>query len=389
MPMGALAHVGGPGPRARIGAAVRAARAAPERLATVLTWPAPAGTYRRLVDPLSRGVGVRARIEAVIPETPRAATVVLRPGAGWRPHRPGQWTSIGVDVDGVRHHRCYSITSLPADVGTIERARSRLTVTVQAVPGGTVSNHLVRDARPGDVVHLDGPYGDFGFDPDAPARPALFVTGGSGITPVLGMLRALDAGLVADRDVVVLHHAPSAADALFTDEIGALALHRRRVRSHLTETGSAAPPAGLELTPARLDDICPDWRVREAWACGPRPLLDAMSAAWADGGVDHALHVERFAPTVAPPATAVDGSVAFTVSGVEVTSDGDTTILDLAETAGLTPSSGCRMGVCHRCVVPLRSGTVRDLRDGRTRTEPGTHVQICVNAPVGDVEIAI
>ena len=116
-----------------------------------------------------------------------------------------------------------------------------------------------------------------------------------------------------------------------------------------------------------------------------------MTALWDDPatGASAPLHVERFSPAVAEVTERVAGTLTFTTSGTSVASDGTTTVLDLAESAGLTPLSGCRMGVCRRCVVPLSSGTVRDLRDGWTECEPGTHVQICVTAPVGDVDIEI
>ncbi len=403
------------------------------RLAAVLTWPAPTGSYRRLLNPLAAGTGVRAVIEAVIPETARSATVVMRPGAGWQPHVPGQWVSVGVEIDGARHHRCYSITSLPA--GAMIAGSDLVTVTVQSVPDGIVSNHLVRDARPGDVVTLEGPQGDFTLgafadpseptsDPTSPAdldrsagtptgaggaaattrtRPMMFVTGGSGLTPVMGMLRALDAGIVAEAsldDVVVLHHAPSAADSLFGDEIAAIARRRPGLSVHLVETGSGAPPPELELNGARLDDLCPDWRDRETWACGPRPLVDALGALWDDpeAGTTSVLHVERFTPATSASLGTVEGTLTFVSAGTSagaaadataVETDGTRTDMDLAESVGLTPLSGCRMGVCRRCVVPLRSGTVVDMRDGRTESEAGTHVQICIAAPVGDVEIEL
>lgn len=361
------------------------------RLAGVLRWPAPAGAFRRLVDPLAPGAGVVAVVESITPESLRASTIVLRPGRGWVSHRAGQWVSLGVDVDGVRHHRCYSITSLPGS--------DRISITVQSVPGGVVSNHLVTSARPGDVVHLDGPDGDFTLEPAAPAAPGarrlLMVTGGSGVTPVLGMLRALDAGVetAADLgDVVLVHHAPSEDESLFTDELRAMERRRPGLRIHLVATGPGAPPPELELRSTRLDLLCPDWRDREAWVCGPPPLVDAISELWGDGttnpnGTTAALHVERFTPSTQAAGDQVAGTLTFAVADRSIESDGTRTVLDLAEEAGLAPIAGCRMGVCRRCVVPLRSGTVVDLRDGRCESEAGSHVQICISAPVGDAEV--
>ena len=350
------------------------------RLPAVLTWPAPAGAYSRLVDPLAPGTDFRARVESVITETPRAATLVLRPGPGWPSHQPGQWVPVGVDVDGIRHTRCYSLTSVPGEPdGTIS-------ITVQAVPDGVVSNHLVRHAAPGDVVHLDAPQGDFVL-PTVRLAPLLFITGGSGITPVMGMLRALTATR-SMGDVALIHHAPTQAEVIFADELEGISRRCTRFRHHVAITGPGIPPPAARLTTARLDQLVPDWRSRETWVCGPTAILDAAEDLWSADDVTGTLHVERFAPARAlAAADRRAGTVTFAATGRDAASDGGTTLLDLAESAGLAPRSGCRMGVCRRCVTPLRSGTVRDLRDGRTESEPGTHVQICVSAACGDVEL--
>jgi stearoyl-CoA 9-desaturase NADPH oxidoreductase len=350
------------------------------RLPAVLTWPAPAGAYSRLVDPIAAGQDVRGRIERIEAETDRATTIVLRPGPGWRPHLPGQWVAVGVDVDGVRHTRCYSLTSVPAGPD------ATVSITVQAVPDGIVSNHLVHHAAVGEIVHLDGPQGDFVL-PTVRTRSLLFLTGGSGITPVMGMLRALAHERVVG-DSVLVHHAPSADQVIFADELEDLRRRHPRFRAHVALTGPGVPPPEARLTAERLDVLCPDWRRREAWACGPAPLLAAAEDLWATA--EAPLHVERFAPVRRHDASGlVSGTVSFAVSTRSCGSDGATPLLELAESAGLAPAHSCRMGVCRRCVTPLRSGVVRDLRDGRTESEPGTHVQICVSAAVGDVELEL
>jgi ferredoxin-NADP reductase len=353
------------------------------RLPGILTWPAPVDAYLRLVDPLADARGSRARVEAVLPETPRAATVVLRPPSGFPVHRPGQWVPVEVDVDGVRHRRCYSITSPPAAPDGLLR------ITVQAVPDGVVSNHLVRRTRVGDVVHLGDPQGDFTL-PDTPdpagGGPLLFITGGSGITPVMGMLRALAADVTVG-DVVLVHHAPDMGEVLFRDELARLARTYPGLRVELVLTGPGPPGPDLALGPDRLDGLVADWRRRATWVCGPPALVAAAEGVWGAADRVGRLHVERFA---APPSVVSEGGggvVHFAGSGRRTASDGRTPLLELAESAGLSPVSGCRMGVCRRCVVPLRRGTVIDLRDGRRETEPGTSVQICVSAAVGDAEL--
>jgi len=345
--------------------------------ASVLSTPLPIEAYVQLIDPLWSTTGFRARVEAIIPETSRAATIVLRPGRTIS-YQPGQWIGLGVDIDGVRHRRTYSLTSVPGG--------RTLTITAQAIPDGLVSNHLVRDLRPGDLVHLDPPAGDFTL-PATLDRPLLFVTGGSGITPVMGMLRTLAAGPGID-DAVVLHHAPSPDEAIFAGELAELEQQFPGLRVVHTITGAGAPPPEAELTVARLDAECSDWRSRHAWSCGPAPLLAAAEAAWATTDAPELLRIERFRPLVfAPDSPGVGGSVRFAGAGTDVVADGQTPLLVVAEEAGLLPKHGCRMGICRSCTVPLVSGCVRDLRDGRVQRDPGDLVQICVSAAAGDVEL--
>src|SRR5687767_6015586 len=175
------------------------------RVVEFLTTPLVPADYLDIVAPLRNAEVLRARVEEVRPETPDAVTLVLRPGRGWRRHEPGQYLRLGVDVDGVRLWRAYSLTTPP------DRPDGRIAVTVTAVPDGAVSNHLVRHARPGMLLHLDLPTGDFTLPPRRPAK-VLFVTAGSGITPVMGMLRSAGHELA---DVVLVHSAPTGEDVVF------------------------------------------------------------------------------------------------------------------------------------------------------------------------------
>ncbi|MFU8854781.1 ferredoxin reductase [Micromonospora sp. SL1-18] len=344
------------------------------RLAETVTTPLLPDDYLDLLAPLRAGAALRGRIVAVRAETRDAATVVIQPGRGWRGHRPGQYVRLGVDVDGVRQWRAYSVTSVPGGVG------HRISITVKAIPDGKVSNHLVRRIRPGTIVQLDQAQGDFVLPEAAPER-ILFLTAGSGITPVMAMLRA---GLPARADVVLVHSAPTADDVIFGTELRALAERGalRLVERH-TDTD------GL-LDVNELDDLVPDHPQRQAWACGPVGLLDAVEAHWASRGVADRLHTERFRPTVISPGEG--GAVTFTGAGVTVEADGATPILDAGENAGVLMPSGCRMGICFGCVLPLRQGAVRDLRNGDLTTAvpgDGVLIQTCVSAAAGTCDIEL
>jgi stearoyl-CoA 9-desaturase NADPH oxidoreductase len=327
--------------------------------------------------PLRAGTDLRGRVVGVRPETADAATIVIKPGRDWVGHQPGQYVRLGVDVDGVRLWRTYSLTHGPRRDGNIS-------ITVKAIPEGAVSQHLVRRAKPGDLLHLDQPAGDFTLPDPLPAR-LLLVTAGSGITPVIGMLRNLfNRATPVEADIVLVHSATTAGSVIFARELreyaaaGLLTLVERRTQ----EDG--------RLTPAELERVVPDLADRAAYACGPVGLLDALEEHYTARGLS--LQTERFRPVVV--ATGEGGTVSFEQHGTEVEADGATPILDAAESAGVLMPSGCRMGICMGCVLPMKEGAVRDLRTGElTVAVPGeTHaggvpIQTCINAAAGACRI--
>jgi ferredoxin-NADP reductase len=341
------------------------------KLAELITTPLLPTDYLDLIDPLRSGADLRGRIEAIHPETRDAATVVIRPGRSWRPHTPGQYVRIGIDVDGVRQWRAYSITS------DLTRTDGCITVTVKAIPDGKVSNHLVHRARPGTVVQLDQATGEFCLPDERPAK-ALFVTAGSGITPVMGILR----NHPELADVVVVHSAPTADDVVFGTDLREMAA-AGRIRLVEQHTDSA----GM-LDARSVADLVPDLHERATWACGPVGMLEALEEHWAAAGLSDRLHTERFRPSVV--VTGEGGTVSFTRNGTTLDADGATPILDAAEEVGVLMPSGCRMGICYGCVLPLREGAVRDLRNGElTVAAPGDGVliQTCVSAAAGACDI--
>jgi len=328
--------------------------------------------YLDLVAPLRAGADLRGRVVSVTPETRDASTVRIRPGRGWRGHVPGQYIRIGVDVDGVRQWRAYSLTS------PVDAPDGLISITVKAIPDGKVSSHVVRALQPGGLIHLDQATGDFTLTSPRPAR-ALFVTAGSGVTPVIGMLRN---HLDELQDVVVVHSAPTETDVIFAAELRTWARdgRLRLVERHTDRDGMVGA--------ADLDELVPDWRFRETWACGPSGMLDAFESAWADAGLADRLHTERFRPVII--AEGEGGTVTFAGQGITVDADGATPLLDAGEDAGVLMPSGCRMGICFGCVVPLREGAVRDLRTGDlTIATPGDgiRIQTCVSAAAGACEI--
>ncbi|HET9656740.1 MAG TPA: ferredoxin reductase [Kineosporiaceae bacterium] len=337
-------------------------------LAGAVATPRVPADYLDLFAPLRSGTH-RARVVDVQPETDACVTLVLQPAGRWPGHRAGQSVRLGVEVDGVRLWRSYSLTAPPGPDGMLR-------VAVSAIPGGRASGYLVHRVRPGTVVGLEGPDGDFGWTDPMPAK-ALFVTGGSGITPVIGMLReAIGRDLLPD--VVVVHSARAGEGVIFGTE---LREWHRQGRLRLVERHTATDG---RLDAAQLSALVGDLAERETWACGPNGLVDLVTALAEEQGRAANLHTERFRPVVT--VAGEGGSVTFARSGRTVTTDGTTTLLTAGEAAHVPLPSGCRMGICFRCVVPLAEGAVRDTRDGTlTTAEPGGagYVQTCVSSAAG------
>lgn len=338
--------------------------------------------YVEQVLPTWSSTEVRGRVVRVAHPTADAVTLTIRPNGRWEGFRPGQHTQLTVEIDGVRHTRCYSMASSALDAGAFE-------LTVKAHPDGTVSRHLKDHAVPGLVVGLSAATGDFTLPTPTPDR-LLLVSGGSGITPVMAMLRTLCAA-GHPGEVTFVHYALTEADMLYRDELTALEAAHGNVR--LVRIFTDAPGTGdLDgfLTLDQLDAIDPRWKETDTYLCGPAPLMDAFRELYDEAGAHHRLHTEAFTLTqVLAEAGATGGTLRFGGSGTEVADDGRPILLQ-AEAAGLSPASGCRMGICHTCTRSLTCGTVRNVVDGTTTTAPaeaGVDIRVCISAPVGDVEI--
>jgi ferredoxin-NADP reductase len=349
------------------------------RAAGALTSPLLPDDYLELINPLWSTRELRGRVEHIERETEDTVTVLIKPGWEWEGHRPGQYLRVGFEVDGVHHWRAYSLTSDPG------REDGMISITPKLVEEGVVSPYVVRRLKPGTIIRLGGVEGTFVL-PDPPPERLLFVSAGSGITPIMSMLRALDHD-DAIRDVVHLHSAREDERVVFADRLRALRDRRGDTyRLHVQITGRDG-----RLTPADLDDHCPDWRERELFVCGPAEMLDAYEQHVGRHGDPQRLHVERFQPVIGGEgaASGQGGTVRFLRSDLEAVGDGSQPILVVGEEAGAELPYGCRMGICHTCVGRLCSGQVRDLRTGEVSGKEGEMVRTCINAPEGAVTIEL
>jgi stearoyl-CoA 9-desaturase NADPH oxidoreductase len=343
-------------------------------LLDLLTGPHGVDRYTELVAPTWTLGEARAKVVDVHRTTPRSVTLTLAPNESFTSThtiKAGQYVNLTVDIDGRRHTRCYS----PANA----EGSPNLELTIGHHDGGLVSNYLYERARRGMVVGLTGVGGDFVLPAQRPRR-ILFVSGGSGITPVMAMLRTLIAEghhRTSGAEIAFVHYARTAAEACYRDELAAMP----RVRVLHGYTRSDAGDLVGRFGPDHLAVAMPAPDV--VFVCGPTALVEAVREHCEN------VYTESFVPPVIEaPANPSGGRITFADSGVDVVDDGRS-LLEQAESAGLTAENGCRMGICHTCTRRKTAGTVRNLITGAVSTAPDEDVQICVSVPVGDVDLSL
>jgi ferredoxin-NADP reductase len=347
-------------------------------LLEALTAPHGVDRYLELIRPSWSLHEVRAVVIEVRRQTADSVTLTLRPNENWTGFRTGQFVRLTVEIDGVRQTRCYS----PA---CSEHTPDRFEITVKAHPEGQVSGFLNRAAHTGMAVGLSAADGDFVLPPHRPGR-LLLISGGSGITPVMSMLRTLcDEGHAGA--VTFIHYAPSREDVIYRSDLSEIARRHPNVRLVHAYTREAGGTLSGHLCRDHLDAVAPDLAGAETYACGPPGLIESVRRIWAEDGIEELLHVESFLPpSLALASDRAEGSVSFAQSGERISNNGRS-LLEQAEQAGLSPQFGCRMGICHTCTCRKTAGTVRNLVSGEASSADEEDIQICVSVPAGDVEL--
>jgi ferredoxin-NADP reductase len=282
----------------------------------------------------------------------------------------------------VRRTRCYSpANSVHAGDGLIE-------LTAKAHANGFVSKHLKQELGIGTSVGLSQAEGVFALPEQRPDR-VLLISGGSGITPVMAMLRTLCDEGHAGR-ITFLHYANAMQDQIYAEELAAIAARFPNVE--LLRAYSASDQAG-ELSGLfcreHLEFAVPDYAEAQTFLCGPPGMMKAVQQVWTEDGIAAQLHLEHFtAAAIVLDSANAEGEVRFARSERLAKNNGGT-LLDQAEAAGLKPESGCRMGICHACTCRKASGRVRDTRTGEISDAGEGDIQICVSVPVGTVTLDI
>lgn len=348
------------------------------RAARAMTTPLVPDDYLGLLNPRWSARELTGTIVRLKPETEDATTVVVRPSFPWPGHRPGQYLRIGVELNGIRHWRAYSLTSDP------DHPDGLVSITVKHVPEGRMSPFFTRRVQPGAMVYLGEVEGEFKLGDPLPQRP-LFISAGSGVTPIWSMIRELERrdGL---QDVIHIHCAREPDKVIFGDDLRRMNRQYDGYELHEHLTGEVP-----RITPESLAELVPDWAERPTFLSGPREMMDMFEEHWKANGDPDLLHTERFQPVIGTGDQEVGtgGTVRFRVTDVDASCDVGVSILVGGEEAGALLPFGCRLGICHTCVGKLHAGQVRDLRTGEVHGEQGQTIRTCVNAPEGHIEIEL
>ncbi|HJV26817.1 MAG TPA: hybrid-cluster NAD(P)-dependent oxidoreductase [Aromatoleum sp.] len=305
---------------------------------------------------------------------------------------PGQFLTLELEIDGESINRCYTISSPPTRPDT-------LSITVKRVPGGKVSNWLHDTLQPGMSVRALGPSGEFSASLH-PAAKYLFLSGGSGVTPLMSMSRSMH-DLAQPCDVVFVHSARTPKDIVFRRELGLIATNQPGFRTafvceQLGDEPDWSAPTG-RLTQSLLGAIAPDFAEREVFCCGPEPYMAAVRALLEAAGFDmRRYHEESFnfgaaAEEEATPVVAAEVAEGFDVqfakSGVTVRCAPEQTVLEAARAAGLRLPVSCTKGMCGTCKSKLTSGSV-DMKHGggiRQREIDQGMFLPCCSKPLSDL----
>lgn len=341
------------------------------------------GALRRL-DPTLSLHTIRARVVAVHPETHDVTTYVLRPNARFTSYQPGAFVNLKVRVNGQALQRSYSISSAPSRDGLFS-------ITVKRVEGGVVSNWLADHVKPGDVLALSAPDGKFVLPAQRPSA-MLMLSAGSGITPVMSMLRQLVAE-DAQVPVTFVHFARSPRDLIFHQELLAIAARAPHVKLHFcVEQGDTSWQGAVgRFTHELLESAAPDFRTVDTFMCGPSGFMKAVTKVLEEAGAELSkLRYERFSADFDASQFIGHGQlVRFAKSGSESLASTPRTILDEAERLGIAVEWGCRAGNCGTCRCKKLSGVVTDVTTGVDSGPGAEFIFPCVSVPRGAVEVEL
>jgi ferredoxin-NADP reductase len=331
----------------------------------------------------------RAQIIEIRDEMADMYTLVLKPQTGlidrqWPAFVAGQFIELMVEKDGARTLRCFSISSSPAyydQTGFIE-----LSIRIQQK--GRITPWIREQLALGSLLNISAAQGDFILPEAIVNSPAseklLFIAGGSGITPFRSMLQQQSIKQQSSElDIHLLYYSRNNQQIVFQQEFEQL----QKEHPSITITFVDSEKDGF-ISAEHLQAYCSDFYQRTAFICGPSPMIQQARKVLSEQGVvKDKINFEFFGAAPIEIENSEQGFVHFQTSEKIAISDKDkiSTLLEQAEEQGLTPVSGCRIGVCHQCICKKKSGVVFNTRTQEYSDTGSEEIQLCISVAQGDV----
>lgn len=334
------------------------------------------------IDPMFSRKRNVAEVIRIINETTDTKTFILRPSSRWQGFDAGQYINVETEINGVMIRRNYSISCAP----TLFREQQLISITVKKMDGGRVSTHLHERLVVGDTLTIGHANGDFILNQSisnySSVKP-LFIAAGSGITPVISMINKIKEDM-PEQSVSLIYYVNNPQALIFESQLQTLSksMPNFSFYPHFTESEGY-------ITSQQLRFDCPDIAERTLYLCGPPAFMKSASAHSLDLGLaPERIYQESFGvPVQANQQSGTSGQVRFLNSGKHIESNGEKTLLELAESAGLNPKYGCRSGICHECKCIKSAGQVLNKLTGELTPDDQAHIQACISIPVGDLSI--
>lgn len=335
----------------------------------------------------------------IVPENENTATFTFRaPSGAWFDYQPGQFVTLDLPVPGGNVQRTYTISSSPSRPLSIS-------ITVKAQSESIGTRWMLDHLKPGMKIKAFGPSGIFSFHRH-PAQKYLFISAGSGITPMMSMTTwAWDSGEMPD--ITFVHAARRPSEIIFKERLEQFAnrVPGLKLRFTVQEPDPFRTWLGYEgrLNQIMLGLMAPDYLEREVFCCGPEPFMQAVRDMLNALGFDMSrYHQESFGLAVANEAEApvlddvvpdaqAAASITFAASNVTAPCAETDTVLAVAKRSGLNIPSGCNFGLCGTCKVKKTAGDVHMVHNGGISDDEvaAGYILACCSHPMGAISVEV
>ena len=360
-----------------------------QKLAKTLTNTAGFGIYIEPIIQLALPnwkIGkISAKIIDIRNESTNIYTLVLKPSSKWSTFNAGQFIQLSAEINGSLITRTFSISSEPAYF----KASGNIELTIRSQEKGLLTPWLRTSARPGNTVYLSQASGDFTLKNNQQKK--LFIAAGSGITAIRPILKQYK-NETWFKEAQLLFYVNNRAECLFLEDLNTLE------SCGLTYKYIYSEESG-RICQQHLNDFCDDLSDREIYLCGPPKMIETTNNLLKENKVPEAnIYFEYFGPPPLQPTNfSIDDDkefiqVDYLSSNKQVSFKANSTpitLLDMAESEGLNPVSGCRTGVCHQCICKKKQGRVFNIKTKKYSDSGSEEIQLCLSVPVGHVELEL